>query len=291
MKSKKINIIALSLVCAFCLSSCTILNRFSGTDSKGAEQIGTSHTSKPKASHNKTKDDKNGETENQADALTTSTDSIYETQEEIAPSNETMTCLIDSLIFFSKQYLGKPYLASGNGPNAFDCSGFTKFVFGHFGIALNRSSDTQIENGVPVKKQSDIKKGDLVFFCGSKINGKIGHVGLVVDNDVKNHVFSFIHASCSNGVIISKSNESYYASRYISACRVIRDAMPSFSRKDLNKANSTKPDTGKQYYTIKKGDTLTSIAKKHNTTVDKLCKLNKISRESTLRIGQKIRVK
>ena len=46
----------------------------------------------------------------------------------------------------------------------------------------------------------------------------------------------------------------------------------------------------KQYYTIKKGDTLSSIAVEYNTTVSILCKLNKIKKSKTLRVGQRIRV-
>ena len=44
-------------------------------------------------------------------------------------------------------------------------------------------------------------------------------------------------------------------------------------------------------HTVKKGDTLSGIAKKYGTTVKKLCKLNGISERSTLRIGQKLTVK
>ncbi len=42
-------------------------------------------------------------------------------------------------------------------------------------------------------------------------------------------------------------------------------------------------------HVVRQGDTLGHIAKKHHTTVARLCQLNKISRTSTLRIGQKIR--
>ncbi len=41
-------------------------------------------------------------------------------------------------------------------------------------------------------------------------------------------------------------------------------------------------------YTIKKGDTLSSIAKKHHTTVSNLCKWNKIKKTTKLQIGRKL---
>jgi GH25 family lysozyme M1 (1,4-beta-N-acetylmuramidase) len=49
--------------------------------------------------------------------------------------------------------------------------------------------------------------------------------------------------------------------------------------------------TTKKYYTVKAGDTLTDIAKKYNTTVDKLVKLNKIENANLIYAGQKLRVK
>ena len=131
------------------------------------------------------------------------------------------TSLADSLLTYAKQFLGKRYHMGGDGPDSFDCSGFTSFVFGHFGFKLNRSSDSQMANGTPIKAQGDLRPGDLVFYAGRKPSNHIGHVGIVVENNPKSNTFTFIHAACNGGVIISKSNEPYYAQRYISACRII----------------------------------------------------------------------
>lgn len=54
---------------------------------------------------------------------------------------------------------------------------------------------------------------------------------------------------------------------------------------------ANKPATGAKYHTVKQGDTLYAIAKKYHTTVDKLCKLNKIKETTILQIGRKLRVK
>ncbi|MDE5550773.1 MAG: LysM peptidoglycan-binding domain-containing protein, partial [Bacteroidaceae bacterium] len=51
-------------------------------------------------------------------------------------------------------------------------------------------------------------------------------------------------------------------------------------RKASNKAVS---------YSVKKSDTLSSIARKHGTTVEKLCRLNGLKPTSILRIGQAIK--
>ena len=50
-------------------------------------------------------------------------------------------------------------------------------------------------------------------------------------------------------------------------------------------------DGDPQYHIIKKGDTLSSIAKKYHTTVKTLCRLNNIQTTTTLRIGRKLRVR
>lgn len=66
---------------------------------------------------------------------------------------------------------------------------------------------------------------------------------------------------------------------------------PSFVPSTKPAQSSTQPSSSPKYHTVKKGDTLYAIAKKYHTTVDKLCKLNKIKETSILSLGQKIKVK
>ena len=54
---------------------------------------------------------------------------------------------------------------------------------------------------------------------------------------------------------------------------------------------ATKPASSAKYHTVKQGDTLYAIARKYHTTVDKICKLNKIKETTILQIGRKLRVK
>lgn len=61
--------------------------------------------------------------------------------------------------------------------------------------------------------------------------------------------------------------------------------------KQVSSTASSGPSSEAAYYTIKKGDTLGGIAKRHHTTVSKLCQLNGMKSNTTLRIGRKIRVK
>ena len=119
------------------------------------------------------------------------------------------------IVEYAKQYLGYKYVSGGASPSTgFDCSGFTTYVYKHFGISLNRSSSAQINNGVAVEK-SDLKLGDIVLF-NNDANTKIGHVGIYVGNG------NFIHASNpSDGVKITTLESGYYAKRYVGARRVI----------------------------------------------------------------------
>ena len=56
-----------------------------------------------------------------------------------------------------------------------------------------------------------------------------------------------------------------------------------------NTATSYASNGDIQYYKVRKGDSLSRIAQKTGTSIDTLCKLNKISRRTTLRIGQVLR--
>lgn len=47
---------------------------------------------------------------------------------------------------------------------------------------------------------------------------------------------------------------------------------------------------GVTYYTVKKGDLLSDIAKKFNTTVDQLVKWNHLTNPNYISVGQRLRV-
>jgi len=126
---------------------------------------------------------------------------------------------IGELVSFAKQQLGKPYHPAGKGPDAFDCSGFTGYVFKHFGIRLPASARGQALRGEVVFKD-EIQPGDLVFFAGSDVSSKvIGHVGIVTS--VNAYGVKFIHSSTGNGVMINDLvQDSYYQIRYKGARRI-----------------------------------------------------------------------
>lgn len=130
---------------------------------------------------------------------------------------------IKQLVSVAKSRLGARYRAGASGPNSFDCSGFTSYIFSKIGISLKRSSRDQFTQGRSVDKRN-IKVGDLVFFSGSVASKTIGHVGMVISVDHKNNDFRFIHASPKGGIRVDDfAAQPYYVRRYKGARRVFAD--------------------------------------------------------------------
>ena len=127
--------------------------------------------------------------------------------------------LVDNLMREAYKHIGARYRYGSKGPNAFDCSGFTSYVYKKNNMNIGASSREQYAKNTPIKRE-DLQPGDLVFFTSPRSRKGVGHVGIVIDYDPIENVFTFIHASTSSGVKISKSNESNYARRYVGARRV-----------------------------------------------------------------------
>lgn len=127
------------------------------------------------------------------------------------------------LVDYAKNYLGTRYRSGSKGPSAFDCSGFTSFVFRKFGYNLNASSATQSLQGEEVDLK-DAEVGDLIFFSGRRISKNVGHVGMITEIDREKGKVKFIHATIGQGVVISTyPDEPYYNNRFISVRHVISD--------------------------------------------------------------------
>ena len=125
----------------------------------------------------------------------------------------------DEILETAKNFLGTKYVWAANGPSAFDCSGFTKYVFKKNGITLPRYSGSQARMGEKIKF-SELQKGDLVFFdTKKKFRHKVNHVGIYIGDN------KFIHASSANKkvVITSFSKKKFYKNKFLYARRIINN--------------------------------------------------------------------
>ena len=304
--------------------------------------------------------------------------------------------LADRMIEEASRYIGTPYRYGAGGPKAFDCSGFSSFIYREFGYRISHSSKGQAREGRAVEGPlSNLQKGDIAIFGARRNKDDVGHVGIVIDVNGTGTNFRFIHAA-RGGAMISEPQEEYYRERYLGARRILPDfpgkvaarsevvyepdlsvvsvdvAHPDYfdgtlvatvdtlllstgdsrvilfgdgtwaylakdgtmiapSSEDrlildgngrwrretpkriprqpvtpavpasVHETRSTAPasavsepvteDPEALYYTIKKGDTLGSIASRYHTSVESLCQLNGINRRTTLHIGHRLRVR
>jgi lipoprotein Spr len=119
------------------------------------------------------------------------------------------------LIQASTSWMGCAYLFGGSSRNGIDCSGLVQQIFKQvFQIDLPRSTQQQYKKGIYVRR-SALLAGDLVFFKNQRGAG-IDHVGIYLGEG------EFLHASTTEGVIISRLDEAYYRSRYAGARRISR---------------------------------------------------------------------
>lgn len=110
--------------------------------------------------------------------------------------------------------IGSPYVWGAEGPNSFDCSGLTSYVYKQAaGISLPRSSSAQAGYGKTVSK-SNLQPGDLVFFATNG-TGNVSHVGIYIGGG------NMIHSpKPGQSVHVVSINSSYYASKFVTAKRV-----------------------------------------------------------------------
>ncbi len=89
--------------------------------------------------------------------------------------------------------LGAPYVYSAGGPDAFDCSGFTRWAWLQLGVELPHNSGAQWAMVDPIPLE-ELQPGDLLFNWGFGGGGP-DHVGIYVGDGI------MIHAPNSSGVV------------------------------------------------------------------------------------------
>jgi cell wall-associated NlpC family hydrolase len=112
------------------------------------------------------------------------------------------------VVDYARKFRGVRYEYGGSTPRTgFDCSGFVRYVYAHFGFSLAHSSYAQFDRGRRVSRAS-LRPGDLVFFDG------LGHVGIYIGNG------RFIHAPHSGTRVRIETLSGWYSSRFVGARRL-----------------------------------------------------------------------
>ena len=75
-----------------------------------------------------------------------------------APASATGQALAD----YALQFQGYPYVAGGNTPSGWDCSGFVQWVFAQFGVSLPHYSGAQMSAGTAVGSIAEAAPGDII---------------------------------------------------------------------------------------------------------------------------------
>lgn len=120
----------------------------------------------------------------------------------------------DTLMSEYREWAGTPYRFGGESRDGIDCSALTQRIFKErFNYALPRTAGEQMKQGRRVSRAA-LKPGDLVFF---KPTRRLNHVGVYLGDGL------FMHASSSQGVMISQLDNHYWARRYVQARRPIEN--------------------------------------------------------------------
>jgi cell wall-associated NlpC family hydrolase len=119
-----------------------------------------------------------------------------------------------SLYNFIDEWYGTRYRLGGRDKSGIDCSAFVQRLYEEvFGTPVVRTAMEQFNACKKVFNHSELEEGDLVFF---RIHSKrISHVGVYLANNY------FVHASSSQGVMISNLSENYWSRFFAGAGKML----------------------------------------------------------------------
>ena len=132
------------------------------------------------------------------------------------PTPPKATGSASSVVNYAMGLRGKRYVYGTAGPNTFDCSGFSSYVYRQFGVSIPRTSSAQSNwtGGTKISSRSALRGGDLVFFAKG---GRVYHVGIYIGGG------QFVHASNSKtGVIVSNINSGSYSRNFVWGRRILK---------------------------------------------------------------------
>ena len=140
----------------------------------------------------------------------------YLTTGVVEQPSKPSTNKVQAVIDLAHKQLGKPYVWGAEGPNSFDCSGLTYYVYKNAaGITLPRTAAEQYSKAGVHVSRSNLQPGDLIY-SSTDGTGKITHAAIYVGNG------QMIHAPRTGKNVEKVSiNNSYWSKAYVGAKRVL----------------------------------------------------------------------
>jgi NlpC/P60 family protein len=120
------------------------------------------------------------------------------------------------IVDFATTLIGRPYVWGAEGPNAFDCSGLTQYVFQRYDVDLPRRAISQSKEGDPTGRR--LQRGDLLFFSTDTRRSLVTHVAIYEGGG------NIIEASKRYGKVRrSRVDDEYVSDRFMFARRLLPD--------------------------------------------------------------------
>lgn len=135
------------------------------------------------------------------------------------------------VVQIAKRYLGRDYSYGASGPSAFDCSGFTRFIYRKIGISLPHNAAAQ--NYATRQAHGRLRRGDLLFMYGN------GHVGIYIGKQ------RFIHASSARGEIVVSRMSGWYRGAINGTGRVLTATSVAQARTQRERGGSHPSGNGR----------------------------------------------
>ncbi|HLO60029.1 MAG TPA: C40 family peptidase [Bacteroidales bacterium] len=130
-------------------------------------------------------------------------DSSFARTEQTGVIDDTLRLLI---VEKAREFIGVNYKWGQSNPDAFDCSGYVKYVYGQFGYTLPHSSIEQFHSSKRLAG-TKAKPGDLVFFITR--GHRVSHVGIYLGDN------SFIHAPRTGRQVSIDSLDNIYFKKHL----------------------------------------------------------------------------
>ena len=193
----------------------TIQNEKEEENKTNTSQTITDKTTSTESMQSSTSSSQTSNTQTTSSDLSSKEESTSSSQTS-SKSEEASSSKGEEVVAYAKKFLGSRYVYGGDGANGtFDCSGFTMYVYKHFGISLphGATSQSKVSSGTKITSQSKLQAGDIVFLTDYETGVGIGHCGIYIADG------NFIHASTTTYTVTISSLNTTYAGRFYSAMR------------------------------------------------------------------------